>query len=112
MVAVTGGRMQGGWGPVSWLLTVIALLAVLQLHNMVGVAGTLMPRELLLQNCLKVWIVGIICLGTVCSLDQNKTSECIQEAARRTFPTPSYPILSPPIFHVSYWLPPPQPPSK
>ncbi|KAH9561215.1 hypothetical protein CY35_05G009100 [Sphagnum magellanicum] len=97
MVAVTGGRMQGGWGPVSWLLTVIALLAVLQLHNMVGVAGTLMPRELLLQNCLK---------------DQNKTSECIQEAARRTFPTPSYPILSPPIFHVSYWLPPPQPPSK
>jgi len=68
MVAVTGGRMQGGWGPVSWLLTVIALLAVLQLHNMVGVAGTLMPRELLLQNCLNVWIVGIICLGTVCSL--------------------------------------------
>jgi hypothetical protein len=24
--------------------------------------------ELVLQNCLKVWIVGIICLGMVCSL--------------------------------------------
>jgi hypothetical protein len=68
MVVVTGGRMQGGWGPASWLLTVIALLAVLQLHNMVGVAGTRMPRELLLQSCLKLWIVGIICLGTVCLL--------------------------------------------
>ncbi|CAK9875710.1 unnamed protein product [Sphagnum jensenii] len=101
MVAVTGGRMQGGWEPASWLLTVIALLAVLQLHNMVGVAGTRMPRELLFQNCLKVWIVGIVCLGTVCLLDRNETSECIQEAARRTFPTPSYPILSPPTVHVS-----------
>ncbi|CAM6048225.1 unnamed protein product [Sphagnum compactum] len=79
MVAVAGERMQGGWGPASWLLTVIALLAVLQLHNM----------------------------------DHNETSECIQEAARRpTFPTPSYPVLSPPFFHVSYWLPAPQPPSK
>ncbi len=60
--------MQAGWGHASWLLTVIALLAVLQLHNMVGVAGTRMPRELLLQNCLKIWIVGIICLGMVSSL--------------------------------------------
>ncbi len=68
MVAVAGGRMQAGWGHASWLLTVIALLAVLQLHNMVGVAGTRMPRELLLQNCLKIWIVGIICLGMVSSL--------------------------------------------
>jgi predicted CDP-diglyceride synthetase/phosphatidate cytidylyltransferase len=68
MVTVAGARMQGGWGPASWLLTVIALLAILQLHNMVSVAGTRMPRELLLQNCLKVWIVGIICLGMVCLL--------------------------------------------
>ncbi|KAH9561212.1 hypothetical protein CY35_05G008900 [Sphagnum magellanicum] len=78
MVTVAGARMQGGWGPASWLLTVIALLAILQLHNM----------------------------------DQNGTSECIQEGAQLTFPMPSYPILSPPIAHVSSHLCPREPPSK
>jgi hypothetical protein len=58
---VMGGRMQGGWGVTSCrLVTVITLLAILELHNMVGVAGTQMPQGRLLQNCFKVWIVGII----------------------------------------------------
>ncbi len=59
-VMVMGGRMQGGWGVTSCrLVTVITLLAILELHNMVGVAGTQMPQGRLLQNCFKVWIVGI-----------------------------------------------------
>jgi hypothetical protein len=51
-------RQRGG-GHSSWLVTVITLLAILELHDMVGVVGTRVPRELLLQNCFKVWIVGI-----------------------------------------------------
>jgi hypothetical protein len=58
---VMGGRMRVGWGATSCrLLTVITLLAILELHNMVGVAGTQMPRGRGLQNCFKVWIIGII----------------------------------------------------
>jgi len=59
-VMVMGGRLQGGWRATSCLVTVITLLAILELHNMVGVAGTQMPRGRLLQNCFKVWIIGII----------------------------------------------------
>jgi hypothetical protein len=57
--------MQVGWGHSSWLVTVITLLAILELHDMVGVVGTRVPCELLLQNCFKVWILGIICLGMI-----------------------------------------------
>jgi len=60
MVAMVGWMMQGGWGYSSWLVTVIRLLAILELHDMVGVVGTRVPHELLLQNYFKVWIVGII----------------------------------------------------
>jgi hypothetical protein len=57
---MVGWMMPGGWGHSSWLVTVITLLAILELHDMVGVVGTRVPRELLLQNCFKVWIVGIV----------------------------------------------------
>jgi hypothetical protein len=60
MVAMVGWMMRRGWGHSSWLVTVITLLAILELHDMVGVVGTRVPHELLLQNCLKVWIVGIL----------------------------------------------------
>ncbi len=58
------GRMRGGGsGVCSWLVTVIIVLAVLQLHVTVGVAaGRQMPRQLLHESCLKVWIVAIIFL--------------------------------------------------
>jgi len=57
---MVGWMMQAGWGHSSWLVTVITLLAILELHDMVGVVGTRVPHELLLQNCFKVWIVGIL----------------------------------------------------
>jgi hypothetical protein len=58
MVAMAGWMMRGGWGHSSWLVTVITLLAILELHDMVGVVGTRVRHELVLQNCFKVWIVG------------------------------------------------------
>jgi multisubunit Na+/H+ antiporter MnhF subunit len=63
MVATMDGRMRGGGSGVStWLVTVIIILAVLQLHVTVGVAaGRQMPRQLLHESCLKVSIVAIIC---------------------------------------------------
>jgi uncharacterized membrane protein SpoIIM required for sporulation len=56
--------MQGGCRASSWSVhVIITLLVVLQLHNMVGVVGTqLTTYELFHENCLKVWIEGIICL--------------------------------------------------
>ncbi len=60
MVAMAGWMMRGGWGHSSCLVTVITLLAILELHDMVGVVGTPVPHELLPQNCFKVWIVGIV----------------------------------------------------
>jgi hypothetical protein len=60
MVAMAGWMMRGGWGHSSWLVTVITLFAILELHDMVGVVRTRLPHELLLQNCFKVWIVGIV----------------------------------------------------
>ncbi len=60
MVAMAGWMMRGGWGHSSWLVTVITLLAILELHDMVGVVGTRVPHELALQNCFKVSIVGIV----------------------------------------------------
>ncbi|CAK9272699.1 unnamed protein product [Sphagnum jensenii] len=85
-VMVMGGRMRGGRGATSCkLVIVITLLAILELHNMVGVAGTQMPRGRLLQNCFK---------------NQNEISKCLQAARRQRralpFPWPPYPILSPP----------------
>jgi len=64
MVVMVGGRMQGGHRASSWSVhVIITLLVVLQLHNMVGVAGTqLTTHELFHENCLKVWIEGILCL--------------------------------------------------
>jgi hypothetical protein len=59
MVAMAGWMMRGGWGHSSWLVTVITLLSIYELHDMVGVVGTRVPYELL-QNCFKVWIVGIV----------------------------------------------------
>ncbi|CAK9209915.1 unnamed protein product [Sphagnum jensenii] len=55
MVAMMDGRMRGGGSGVSsWLVTVIIVLALLQLHLMVGVdAGRQMPRQLLHESCLK-----------------------------------------------------------
>ncbi len=55
------GRMRGGGSGVSsWLVTVVIVLAVLQLHVTLGVAaGRQMPRQLLRESCLKVWIVAI-----------------------------------------------------
>ncbi|KAH9561218.1 hypothetical protein CY35_05G009400 [Sphagnum magellanicum] len=82
---MVGWMMRGGWGHSSWLVAVITLLTILELHDMVGVVGTRVPRELLLQNCFK---------------DQNEISKCIQEAqfhARRPLHnTPPYPIQRPP----------------
>ncbi|CAM6048224.1 unnamed protein product [Sphagnum compactum] len=83
---VMGGRMRGGWGATSRsLVTVITLLAILELHNMVGIAGTQMPRGRLLQNCFN---------------DQNEISKCLRAARHHgrplAFPWPPYPILSPP----------------
>jgi hypothetical protein len=62
MVAMMDGRMRGGGSGVSsWLVTVIIVLALLQLHFMVGVdAGRQMPRQLLHESCLKVSTVAII----------------------------------------------------
>jgi len=60
MVAMAGWMMRGGWGHSSWLVIVITLLSILEVHDMVGVVGTRVPHELLLQNCFKVWIVGIV----------------------------------------------------
>ncbi|CAM6025877.1 unnamed protein product [Sphagnum balticum] len=85
-VMVMGGRMRGGWGATSCrLVTVITLLAILELHNVVGVAGTQMPWGHLLQNCFK---------------DQNEISKCLQAARLHgralSFPWPPYPTLSPP----------------
>jgi hypothetical protein len=56
---MVGCRMRGCWEAVSWFVIVISL-AVLQLHDMDGVAGSRIPHELVLTNCFKVWIVGII----------------------------------------------------
>ncbi|KAH9561216.1 hypothetical protein CY35_05G009200 [Sphagnum magellanicum] len=81
---MVGWMMQAGWGHSSWLVTVITLLAILELHDMVGVVGTRVPHELLLQNCFK---------------DQNEISKCIQEAQFHTRPhhnTPPFVIQSPP----------------
>jgi hypothetical protein len=58
---MVGWMMPRGWGHSSWLVTVITLLAILELHDMVGVVGTRVPHDqLILQNCFKVWIVGIL----------------------------------------------------
>jgi len=59
MVAMVGWMGQGGWAHSSWLMTVITLLTILELHDMMGVVGTRVPCELL-QNCFKVWLVGIL----------------------------------------------------
>ncbi|KAH9561219.1 hypothetical protein CY35_05G009500 [Sphagnum magellanicum] len=80
-VMVMGGRLRGGWGATSCLVTVITLLAILELHNMVGVAGTQMPRGRLLQNCFK---------------DQNEISKCLRAAHLHGIALAPYPILSPP----------------
>jgi hypothetical protein len=63
MVATMDGRMRGGGrGVSSWLVTTIIVLAVLQLYvTVVVAAGRQMPRQLLHESCLKVWIVAIIC---------------------------------------------------
>ncbi|KAH8934953.1 hypothetical protein BDL97_17G006400 [Sphagnum fallax] len=55
MVAMMDGRMRGGGSGVSsWLVTVIIVLALLQLHLTVGVdAGRQMPRQLPHESCLK-----------------------------------------------------------
>ncbi|CAK9875711.1 unnamed protein product [Sphagnum jensenii] len=83
---MVGWIRRRGWGHSSWLVTVITLLASLELHDMVGVVGTRLPRELLLRNCFK---------------DQNEISKCVQEAQfHLTQPlhnTPPYPITYPPI---------------
>jgi len=60
MVPMVGSIRRRGWGHSSWLVTVITLLASFELHDMVGVVGTRVPRELLLRNCFKVWIVSIV----------------------------------------------------
>ncbi|CAM6013223.1 unnamed protein product [Sphagnum balticum] len=58
MVAMMDGKMRGGGsGVCSWLVTVIIVLAVLQLHVTVGVAaGRQMPSQLLHESCLKITI--------------------------------------------------------
>ncbi|KAH9561213.1 hypothetical protein CY35_05G009000 [Sphagnum magellanicum] len=99
MVAMVGWTMRRGWGHSSWLVTVITLLAILELHDMVGVVGTRVPHELLLQNCFK---------------DQNEISKCIQEAQFHGRPPhrnmPPYPIQSPPIpWYLNYNVPTPPP---
>ncbi|CAM6038918.1 unnamed protein product [Sphagnum compactum] len=55
MVAMMDGRMRGGGSGVSsWFVTVIIVLAVLQLHvTVVVAAGRRMPRQLLHESCLK-----------------------------------------------------------
>jgi hypothetical protein len=60
MVPTVGWIRRRGWGHSSWLVTVITLPASLEVHDMVGVVGTRVPRELLLRNCFKVWIVSIV----------------------------------------------------
>ncbi|CAK9225326.1 unnamed protein product [Sphagnum troendelagicum] len=86
MVPMVGWIRRRGWGHSSWLVTVITLLAILGLHDMLGVVGTRLPRELLLQNCFK---------------DQNEISKCIQEAQfhlrHPLHNTPPYLITYPPI---------------
>ncbi|CAK9225957.1 unnamed protein product [Sphagnum troendelagicum] len=86
MVSMVGWIRRRGWGHSSWLVTVITLLASLELHDMVGVVGTRVPRELLLRNCFK---------------DQNEISKCIQETQfhlrQPLHNTPPYPITYPPI---------------
>ncbi|CAM6063019.1 unnamed protein product [Sphagnum tenellum] len=68
MVAMMNGRMRGGGsGVCSWLVTVIIVLAVLQLHLTVGVdACRQMPRQLLHESCLKdrKYIFGRLLLKT------------------------------------------------
>ncbi|CAM6025876.1 unnamed protein product [Sphagnum balticum] len=85
MVAMVGWMRRRGWGHSSCLVTVITLLAIFELHDTVGVVGTRVPHELLLQNCFK---------------DQNEISKCIQEAQfhgrQLLLNTPPYPIQSPP----------------
>jgi hypothetical protein len=51
--------MQGCLEAASWFVIVIAVV-FLQLHDMDGLAGSRVPHELVLKNCFKVWIVGII----------------------------------------------------
>ncbi|KAH8960647.1 hypothetical protein BDL97_05G007200 [Sphagnum fallax] len=95
MVAMAGWMMRGGWGHSSWLVTVITLLAILELHDMVGVVGTRVPHELALQNCFK---------------DQMEISKCIQEAQFHGRPllhhTPPNRIQSPPSPWTYYESPP------
>jgi hypothetical protein len=68
---MVGWMRQQGWGHSSCLVTVITLLAILELHDTVGVVGTRVPHELLLQNCFKVWIVSIIfCWHHLCGDDK------------------------------------------
>ncbi|CAK9225327.1 unnamed protein product [Sphagnum troendelagicum] len=99
---MAGWMMRGGWGHSSWLVTVITLLAILEVHDMLGVVGTRVPHELLLQNCFK---------------DQMEISKCIHEAQFHGRPllhhTPPYPIQSPPTtpwhYHGRPGLRPPPP---